>query len=78
MWQTKKRNYPWLVSNNEKMGFSVCNEVSNFGCCRGKSIHISKEWSVMATEVHVVTGCLASSLSHKNSLIHITTFFNEK
>ena len=55
MWQSKKRDYPWLVSNNEKLGCSVCNEVSNLGCYSGKSIHISKEWqftSVMATDVN--------------------------
>lgn len=55
MWQSKKRDYPWLVSNNEKLGCSVCNEVSNLGCYSGKSIHISKEWqstSVMATGVN--------------------------
>lgn len=55
MWQSKKRDYPWLVSNNEKLGCSVCNEVSSLGCYSGKSIHISKEWqstSVMATGVN--------------------------
>ena len=36
-WNGKKRDYPWLVSNNEKLGCSVCIEVASLGCNSEKS-----------------------------------------
>ena len=77
MWQSKKRDYPWLVSNNEKLGCSVCNEVSNLGCYSGKSIHISKEWqstSVMATGVNKEKQLMSlrnKIKRHKESVGHV-------
>ena len=44
MWNNKKRDYPWLVSNEKKLGCSICIEVSSLGCYADKSIHIAKEW----------------------------------
>ena len=72
MWQSKKRDYPWLVSSNENLGCSVCNEVSNLGCYSGKSIHISKEWqttSVIATGANKEKQLM--SLRNKKSYGHM-------
>ena len=44
MWNNKKRDYPWLVSNEKNLGCSICIEVSSLGCYADKSIHIAKEW----------------------------------
>lgn len=44
MWQSKKKEYPWLVYNDEKLGCSFCKKVSNLGCHSSKSTHLSKEW----------------------------------
>ena len=44
IWANKKKQYPWLICKNSKLGCLVCQNVSSLGVHTQKSIHISQEW----------------------------------